>query len=147
MSRLQMARKAQVLAAAAALGAGGLLTAPAAHAAACTVNGASSRITQPLGNRNYSISANATGSTFGPRAVLVLLDGTGLYGDVTGSIKEDKSLSFTVTWDESLPGLGGASLGKRFVTTYTGTIGADGKASGSASGEPIKGSNFNLYDP
>jgi hypothetical protein len=147
MSRRQVARKVQIFAAATALGAGGLLAAPMAHAAACTVNGDMFRINQPFGNRNYSISANVNGSTFGPRAVLVLLDGTGLYGDVTGSIKDDKTLSFTVTWDQSLPGLQGANLGKRFVTTYTGTIGADNKASGTASGEPIKGSNFNLYDP
>ena len=147
MSRSRMARRAETLAATAALAVGGLLTAPAAHAAACTVNGDMFRINQPLGNRNYSISANANGSTFGPKAVLVLLDGSGLYGDVTGSINEDKTLSFTVTWDESLPGLQGGSLGKRFVTTYTGTIGPDGKASGSASGEPIKGDNFNLYAP
>jgi hypothetical protein len=147
MSRSRMARKGQMLAAAAALAAGGLLVAPMAHAAACTVNGDNFTINQPLGNRAYSITANANGSTFGPQAVLVLLDGSGLYGDVTGSIKEDKTLSFTVTWNESLPGLQGASLGKRFVTTYSGTIGADGKASGSATGEPIKGSNFNLYEP
>jgi hypothetical protein len=146
MSRSRMARKGQMLAAAAALAAGGLLTAPMAHAAACTVNGDNWTVAQPDGNTSYNVTVNANGSTFGPRAVIVLFNGTsGLYGDVTGSIRDDKTLAFTVTWDDSFPGFNnGGPLGKRFVTNYSGTIGPDGNATGSATGEPLKGANFNL---
>lgn len=143
MSRSRMARKAQTLAAAVALGAGGLLTSPVAHAAACTVNGDNWTITQPEGNNAYSVTVNANGSNFGPGAVIVLFHGdVGLYGDVKGTINEDKTLAFTITWNDSLPD--GSQLGKRFVTNYTGTIGADGNATGTATGEPLKGPNFNL---
>jgi hypothetical protein len=146
MNRFRMTRKAQTLAAAAALGAGGLLVAPMAHAASCTVTGDNWTVTQPDGNTSYSVTVNANGSTFGPRAVIVLFNGTsGLYGDVTGSIKEDKTLAFTITWDDHFPGFNnGGPLGKRFVTNYTGTIGPDGNATGVATGEPLKGPDFNL---
>jgi hypothetical protein len=143
MNRFRMARKVQTLAAAAALGAGGLLVAPMAHAASCTVTGDNWTITQPEGNNAYSVTVNAKGSTFGPGAVIVLFHGdVGLYGDVTGSVKEDNTLAFTITWNDSLPD--GSPLGKRFVTNYSGTVGPDGNATGVATGEPLKGANFNL---
>jgi hypothetical protein len=146
MSRSRMARKGQMLAAAAALAAGGLLVAPMAHAAACTVTGENWTISQPEGNDSYNVTVNAKGSTFGPRAVIVLFHGSsGLYGDVTGSIKEDNTLAFTITWDDHFPGFNnGGPLGKRFVTNYAGTIGPDGNATGSATGEPLKGADYNL---
>ena len=138
MSHTSRARKAQTLAAAAALCAGGLLAAPTAHAANCTVSGDQLHISS---GGIYSITVNANGSTLGPRAVL-LIPGGGLYGNVSGSIA-GTAVNFIVDWDEWTPG-NKAKIGGPFGNHFRGDIGADGIASGTSVGSEIPG---NLYKP
>lgn len=140
---ISVLRKAQLLAGAAALGAGGLLVAPTAHAADCTVNGDLLHLSQSKGGPySYSFAVNANGSTIGPGAVLNVPDG-GLYGKASGSINGNH-IDFTINWDEFFPGPTGGPVGGKFSNHFTGDIGADGIAKGTSTGDTIP---INLYTP
>jgi hypothetical protein len=131
------------MAAAAALCLGGLLVAPAAHAANCTVAGDGLHLTTPINdNVGYTIFVNASGSSIGPGVVLNVPDG-GLYGKASGSINGDK-IDFTINWDEFYPGTRGGPVGGKFVNHFTGTIGTDGIANGTSTGDTIP---INIYKP
>ncbi len=132
MSRSRMARKAQTLAAAAALGAGGLLVAPAAHAADCAVDGDYLHITS--GGR--SISVEAHDSSLGPGVVMIVPGDQGLYGKVIGKIT-GKTVDFTVNWDESTPGFNGTKVGPGLQNRFSGDVKDDGFAKGDSTGSTI----------
>ncbi len=143
MSCASGTRLAQSLAAVVALGAGGLLVAPTAHAANCTVNGDGLHLTTPINdNVGYSIFVNANGSSIGPGVVLNTPDG-GLYGKASGSIT-GTHIDFTINWDEFYPGTTGGPVGGKFSNHFTGEIGADGIANGTSTGDTIP---INIYRP
>jgi hypothetical protein len=129
--------------AATALCVGGLLVAPTAHAADCTVNGDLLHISQSKGGPySYTLFVNANGSTIGPKGGLNVPDG-GLYGNVSGKIT-GTHIDFTINWDEFYPGTTGGPVGGKFSNQFTGDIGPDGIARGTSSGDTIP---INIYKP
>ncbi len=141
MSHTSRTRKAQTIAAAAALCAGGLLRRRPQH----TPRIARSTVTSLHISSGgiYSITVNANGSTLGPRAVLPhprrrpLRERERQYRGI-------RAVNFIVDWDEWTTRKQGENRRRRSETTSRGDIGADGIASGTSVGSEIPG---NLYKP
>ena len=134
MSDLNIMNKSQLFAAAAAIGAGGFLATPAAHAdTSCTVNGEYLRLQQHEGNYTTTTSVNANGSALGPGVVTVPPSGTnGTYGTASGSIN-GRAINVHITWSDN-----------KGTADFTGTVGNDGIAHGTSTGTPIP---INLWNP
>jgi hypothetical protein len=130
MSRRSISRKSQLIAAAAALGAGGLLVASPAHAASCTVNGDHLNLTHDFPRHSVYIQAN--GSSLGPEGLVSTNGINPVYGKVTGSIA-GTAVDFIIDWNDN-----------QGTAHYRGTVGPDGFASGTASGNVIP---INLWNP
>jgi hypothetical protein len=130
MSRTTSMKKSQLIAAAAALGAGGLLAAPAAHAASCTVTGDHINLTHDF--PRHSVYVQANGSTLGPEAVVSTNGIDPVYGKVSGSIA-GTAVDFIIDWNDN-----------QGQAHYRGTVGPDGFASGTSSGNVIP---INLWNP
>lgn len=123
---------AVVCLAGAVVAAASFLAVPAAHAVAgCTVPGDYLRLFQPDGG--YTLSIKANGSALGPGAVAVIPGGEiGTYGNVSGGI-QGRNIDFTITWDNN-----------KGTAHFTGSVGDDGVAHGSATGPSVP---INLWNP
>lgn len=130
MSHRKSMKKSQLIAAAVALGAGGLLTAPAAQAASCTVTGDHINLTHDF--PRHSVYVQASGSSLGPEAVVSTNGINPVYGKVSGSIAGN-AVDFIIDWNDN-----------QGQAHYRGTVGADGVASGTSSGNVVP---INLWNP
>lgn len=118
------------MAAIAMLSAGGLLVATPAHAVNCTVNGGYLNLDHDFPRHGFSVQAN--GSALGPGAVVSTNGINPIYGKATGSIAGN-TIDFIVDWNDN-----------QGQAHYTGTIGPDGIAKGTATGNVVP---INLWNP
>jgi hypothetical protein len=132
MSHVTIMKKSQLFVAAAAIGTGGLLAAPAAHADSCKVTGNNLSLHQ-TNQGGYNVHVNANGSALGPRAVAVTSGGEhGTYGNASGGIAGD-TVDFIITFDDN-----------QGTAKFSGKVGADGIAHGTSTGPSIP---INLWNP
>jgi len=118
MSRT-IAQKISV-AAATAIAAGGILAVPVAHADAnCTVPGAHLNLHHSSG---YDVSIDADGASLGPAGVVRVTPEQSSDVYVTGGI-QGRTIDFRISW-----------YGTKAYVSFTGTVGDDGIAHGTASG-------------
>jgi hypothetical protein len=130
MSHNHIVKTAQSVLAVASLGISGLMVAAPAHAVNCTVNGAYLNLDHTFPRHSLEVQAN--GSTLGPGAV-VSTDGINpIYGNATGSIAGN-TVDFVIDWNDN-----------KGQAHYSGTIGPDGIAKGTATGNVVP---INLWNP
>jgi hypothetical protein len=111
--------------------AAGFLAVPTAQAAhSCTVNGGYLQLYQPDGQHSVSVQAN--GSTLGPGAVVSTHGVNPVYGNATGSVSGNV-VDFVIDWNDN-----------KGTAIYRGTVGDDGIAHGTATGNVIP---INLWNP
>jgi hypothetical protein len=131
MSDKRKTQNAQLLVAAAALGAGGLLAAPTAHAVEnCTVPGEYLRLDMPE-NGGYTITLSTKNGAIGDSGLSLATPELGVYGKVVGGIT-GRNVDFTITWNDT-------KTNARFI----GTVGQDGFASGTATGASVPINQWN----
>ena len=118
-------------AAATALTVTGLLAGPAAHAApTCTVNGSQLQL-RVHPDYTYTVTGGADGSNIKGDVYSTVAGQDGVSGYATGTIT-GTAVDFVINWN---PFFGGGQA------HFTGTVGADGIANGTATGAPVKDRN------
>jgi hypothetical protein len=135
-TRIPLGRSISLLFAAAAImaiGAEGFLAAPAAHAESCTVNGSQLQL-RVHPDFTYTVTVGANGSTLAGEVFSTVAGQDGVSGNATGSIAGN-AVDFIVTWN---PADGGGT------THFRGTVGADGVATGTATGASAQDLNKHL---
>jgi hypothetical protein len=123
MSAKRIVTRAVLSAAVVPLGTAGLLTAPAAHADSCTIDGAFQLAVHPP-NVTYTVAVAAHGSTISGEAGSTKAGENKVSGTVSNGIIAGNAIDFIIDWD---PTEGGA-------THFRGTVGSDGFAHGTATG-------------
>jgi hypothetical protein len=135
-TRKPLGRSISLLFAAAAImaiGAEGFLAAPAAHAESCTVNGSQLQL-RVHPDFTYTVTVGANGSTLAGEVFSTVAGQDGVSGNATGSIAGN-AVDFIVNWN---PADGGGT------THFRGTVGADGVATGTATGASAQDLNKHL---
>src|SRR5262245_17045153 len=120
---------------AAAIGVGGLLAAPEAHAERiCTVSGQYLELHQD-NDAGYDIMVERDGySGRGPRGLARATPSQATYGNVDGYlVPKSGYIDFTINWDDP-----------KTSAHFTGTVGGDGIARGNSDGPEVP---INLWKP
>ncbi|MDT5290218.1 MAG: hypothetical protein QOF88_5107 [Mycobacterium sp.] len=111
--------------------------APAAHAESCTVNGSQLQL-RVHPNYTYTVTVNANGSNLAGDVFSTVAGQDGVSGNASGSIAGN-TVDFIVTWN---PADGGGTA------HFSGTVGNDGFAHGTATGASAQDLNKHLeFEP